>query len=208
VKATASLLALASVVSTAFVACGNPAYDVRIDELGGENPNVEASEFHRPGQPCVLCHGEYEGALPQISIGGTVFADQQSFLPVAGVQVVMTDTRGITYTAVTNCIGNFWVEAGAWDQVNNKYPDPQFPVAVDIRCPTYDEAGQPVVDATGAPVLRVKSMGSVISRDGSCATCHTLQGKGLESAGWIYCNAPGEVNPFPPLSPDCPGEPP
>jgi hypothetical protein len=193
----------AVVAASAGAGCGNPAIDVLVDQLGGENPNVEAGEHHRPGQPCVLCHSPYEGASPEMSLGGTVFADQASFLPVEGVQVVITDTRGITKTVETNCIGNFFVEAGTWDA---KYPDPQFPLAVDIRCPTYDENGALIVDAAGAPVLRVKSMGSVISRDGSCASCHTLQGRGGESTGWVFCNAAGEVNPFPPLRQDCPGE--
>lgn len=198
--------ALLLATTGAFAAgCSSPAADVRIEQLGGENPNVEAGQFHRPGQPCVLCHSPYEGAEPELSIGGTVFADSTSFLPVEGAQVVITDTRGISNTVVTNCIGNFFIEAGTWDA---KYPDPQYPLAVDIRCPTYDEAGKLILDADGQPLLRVKSMASYISRDGSCATCHTLQGKGLESTGWIFCNAPGEVNPFPPLSPDCPGEPP
>lgn len=197
---------LAATAAIAAAGCGNPAADTRIEALGGENPNVPASEHHRPGQPCVLCHSVYEGASPEMSIGGTVFADQSSLLPVEGVQVVLTDTRGISKTVVTNCVGNFFVEAGTWD---DRYPDPQFPLAADIRCPTYDpETGEPILDAvTGEPVVRVKSMGSVISRDGSCATCHDMyKAATLDSTGIIYCNAPGEVNPFPPMREDCPGE--
>ena len=186
------------------LACGNPVVDRRIEALGGENPNVPASEHHRPGQPCVLCHSVYEGATPRMSIGGTVFADTVSLLPVEGVQVVMTDTRGITRTAVTNCVGNFFIEGGAWDE---DYPDPQFPLAVEIRCPTYDESGLLVVDSEGLPVIRVKSMGSVIAREGSCAACHDMyQGRSLSSTGWIYCNSPEEPNTFPSVREDCPGE--
>ena len=138
-----------------------------------------------------------------MSIGGTIFADQLNLLPVEGVEVVLTDTRGITISVKTNCVGNFFIPAGAWD---DKYPDPQFPLAAEVRCPTYDETGQPVLDEAGAPVVRVKSMGSRISRDGSCATCHTAGNHGLDSTGRLYCNAPGETNPFPAVRGDCPGE--
>jgi hypothetical protein len=119
---------------------------------------------------------------------------------------VLTDTRGISKTVTTNCVGNFFIEAGTWEE---SYPDPQFPLAAVIRCPTYDpETGEPILDPiTGEPVVRVKSMGSVISRDGSCAGCHDMyKGATVDSAGVIYCNAPGEVNPFPPIRSDCPGE--
>lgn len=206
-RASPRIAACAALIA-AVAGCGNPAADTRIEALGGENPNVEPSEYHRPGQPCVLCHGVYEGAEPQLSIGGTVFADQASLLPVEGVQVVLTDTRGISKTVTTNCAGNFFVEAGTWDDAG-RYPDPQYPLAADIRCPTYDpETGAPILDPiTGEPVVRVKSMGSVISRDGSCASCHDMfKGATNDSTGIIYCNAPGEVNPFPPIRSDCPGE--
>jgi hypothetical protein len=198
------LLAVASatVAGFAIAGCGNPAVDNRIDALGGENPDVEPSEYHRPGQPCVLCHSEYEGAEPRIAVGGTVFVDQVGLAPVEGADVVLTDTRGISVTVKTNCVGNFFVPSGEW---NDKYPDPQFPLAAEIRCPTYDESGQPVIDELGAPVIRVKAMASVISRDGSCATCHTTAPQGAQSTGRIYCNSVGETNPFPPIRSDCPG---
>lgn len=202
VLATLAITAAAS-LGFATSGCGNPASDVRIEQLGGENPNVEPGEYHRPGQPCVLCHSEYEGAAPLMSVAGTVFADQITLLPVEGALVVLTDTRGITVSVETNCVGNFFVPAGAWD---DKYRDPQFPLSAEIRCPTYDETGQPIVDDAGAAVLRVKSMGSVISRDGSCAGCHTSGPHQLDSPGRIFCNAVGETNPFPPIRGDCPGE--
>jgi hypothetical protein len=186
------------VVALAAVACGNPAIDQRIELLGEENPNVEPSEFHRPGQPCVLCHSAYEGADPPISIGGTIFADTEDTLPVENVEVVLTDAVGEQRVKSTNCIGNFFLTEEEWM--------PQYPVAAEIRYPLYDDTGSVVENADGVPERRQKTMDSFISRDGSCATCHTLDGRELNSTGWIYCLAPGDVNPFPPVADTCPGE--
>lgn len=185
-------------LAIAGAACGNPAIDDRIELLGEENPNVPAGEFHRPGQPCVLCHSAYEGDEPLMSVGGTIFADTEDTLPVADVQVVLTDAVGEQRIVNTNCIGNFFITEDDWM--------PQFPIAAEIRYPLYDEGGQVILNAEGEPDRRQKTMDSFISRDGSCASCHTLDGRGLASTGWVYCLAPGDVNPFPPVPDSCPGE--
>src|SRR5262249_39649565 len=44
--------------------CGNPAVDPKIAALGPEANGVPQGEFHRSGQPCLLCHGPYGGASP------------------------------------------------------------------------------------------------------------------------------------------------
>lgn len=200
-----------AILALALASCGNPVVDQKVAALGGEQEGVEQSEFHRPGQPCTLCHSKYYGAFPEISLGGTIFADLNSFNPAANVEVIMTDSLGRSRTAVTNCIGNFYVTAEDWE--------PQFPVAVEIRYPTFAADGTPLTDTAGAPLRKVKTMGSVVSREGSCAACHTLYGRvpivnqdnvalWYDSTGWVYCNEKNEVNPFPPLDPTCQGKPP
>ena len=96
----------------------------------------------------------------------------------------------------SNCIGNFYLPEG--DKA------PQFPLAAEIRCPTYSADGEPL------EAKKVVSMNSWISRDGSCATCHSLTGTGPSSTGWLFCNSPDELasNPYPPVADSCPGEPP
>jgi hypothetical protein len=190
------VLAIAALLGALAPGCGNPIADNKIDFWGDELPNVEPSEFHRPGQPCVLCHSVAGGASPELVIGGTVFADQHSFTPVEGVEVVLYDAVGDVYSMTTNCIGNFGLEVG--DKV------PQFPLAAEIRCPKYDSAGN-LTDAK-----TVKTMNSWISRDGSCAGCHSLRGTQVDSTGWIFCNDVTEIasNPYPPVSDSCPGVPP
>ena len=63
---TATLLAL-------LTSCGDPVRDEQIEALGEEQPEFPPSAIHRPGQPCVLCHSQYGGAEPEMSMGGTLF---------------------------------------------------------------------------------------------------------------------------------------
>lgn len=196
-------LMFAAALGGVFAACDNPVVDAKIEALGGEREGVEQSEYHRPGQPCVLCHSTYEGASPQMVIGGTVFSDPGTFQrPVEDVDIVLYDAVGDVYTAKTNCIGNFYIEKG--DRV------PQFPLAAEIRCPTYSASGEKLVDAMNRPIRKVISMNSWLSRDGSCATCHSLNGRQVDSVGWLYCNDPTEVvsNPYPDVPDTCAGKPP
>jgi hypothetical protein len=189
VKVVAQLMLVALAVG-----CCNPVADEKIEALGAEVEGVEPGEHHRPGQPCVLCHSKAGGADPHMAIGGTIFADQRSFLPVEGAEVVIYDTLGDVYTMTSNCIGNFYLEDT--DLI------PQFPLAVEVRCPTYNTAGERLE----AP--KVVSMNSWISRDGSCASCHSLSGTQVDSTGWIFCNDPSAIaaNPYPEVAPTCPGK--
>ena len=207
----AAVAALGVVSAVAVSGCGNPAVDDKIAVLGGEQSGVPQGPYHRPGQPCVLCHSTYYGASPELAVGGTVFADLHGFKPVENVQVVLTDSVGETRTAVTNCIGNFNIPKSSWD--------PQFPLAAEVRYPEYADDGTPKLASDGAPKLKVKAMGSYISRDGSCASCHTLYGRNpavnadgqavwYDTTGWIYLNALDETQFFPPISPTCIGKPP
>lgn len=190
--------ALCSAVCALLLAagCGNPVTDDQIEAWGDELAEVPAGEHHRPGQPCVLCHSVAGGASPELVLGGTIFADQRSFLPVEGAEVVVYDAVGDVYTMTSNCIGNFYLP--------NEGLIPQFPLAVEVRCPKYDAAGNKL------ETTKIRSMNSWISRDGSCATCHSLRGTQNDSTGWIFCNDETEIlsNPYPPVAESCPGVPP
>ena len=113
--------------------CGNPAVDSRIEALGEENPNVPPSEFHRPGQPCVLCHSVYEAAEPEITVGGTIFASpakNPGELPTAveGAEISLVDAEGEVKSVTTNCAGNFFLTKEQWN--------PSFPLRVEVRYPS------------------------------------------------------------------------
>ncbi len=157
--------------------CPSPVNDDAIDALGGECEGVPENEFHRPGQPCVLCHGEYQGDSPILSIGGTIFATPSQPIPVEGAKVTLTDANGETQERVTNCIGNFFIPADEWQ--------PAFPLAAQIECPI-----------PGTEDVRTLVMGTRISRDGSCAGCH-FGPPSYDSPGWVYC---ATVMPDPPYS--------
>jgi hypothetical protein len=118
-------LAVSAVAVLALAACGNPVVDQRIEALGDEVDGVEPGEFHRPGQPCVLCHSEYEGADPPMAIGGTIFATPGEETPVEGVKVTLTDSVGETKETTSNCIGNFFITADEWS--------PAFPLLAEIQ---------------------------------------------------------------------------
>ena len=179
-RSCGGLTAAFGAFAVALAGCGNPVVDSRIAALGEEDPNVAASEFHRAGQPCVLCHSVYEGASPEMSVGGTIFATPDDQIPVDKVMVTLTDARGEFRVVPTNCVGNFWIETGEWN--------PSFPLQAVI---SYD---LPAV-AGAAPMRGQKPMNSRISRDGSCATCHDGR-RTQASVGWVFCEDSQPTPPF------------
>jgi hypothetical protein len=167
--------------------CGNPVIDQKVAALPPEVAGVKESEWHRPGQPCLLCHGPYGGAKPEMSLAGTVFATPgKSPTPVGDVTVTITDSFGDVKTKKTNCIGNFFITAEEWQ--------PGFPLAAKIEYPAVSGSGT-------TPAY----MSTRIGREGSCAACH--QGRrGEDSPGSIYC-LDATTDPFPKPAHDCPGVP-
>jgi hypothetical protein len=142
-------LALLGVLATALVAgsCSDPVHDQAVDRLGPEASGVPEGEYHRAGQPCVVCHEPAGPAKQEFSVAGTIFYGPNRAIGADQVQVLMIDSLGSKMTATTNCVGNFFVTPDVWN--------PSFPILVNIK--------------QGDTTAR---MNSQISRDGSCATCH------------------------------------
>lgn len=64
-------------VVAAIAGCStDPVHDAEVAALGPEVPGMPKSlyEYHRAGQPCLVCHGGEGPAHTQFSFGGTVFA--------------------------------------------------------------------------------------------------------------------------------------
>lgn len=183
-------LALSCVLLPALAGCGNPAIDSLVKDLGEDS--APPGPLHRPGQPCVACHGPYYGASPRMSIAGTIFAtntlkaeDQPT--PVAGAVVILTDTENKPTGPVTNCAGNFYLEYDAYQ--------PVFPVAVEVQCPSPTDPN--------APKISSLVMQGRVSREGSCNACHRGE-RNQGSPGWAICNA--LTNPGYKADPTCVGE--
>jgi hypothetical protein len=160
--------ALASTVLTALLAfaasgssgCNDPTHDEQVAALGPENPNVPRGPLHRPGQPCLVCHGGIGPASAHFSVGGTVYATRTGTAPAVDATVTVEDINGSVATAQTNQVGNFYIEASQWS-------------------PTYPTQPQVALGNTGAV------MTTHVGRDGSCATCHS-DPIGPTSAGHVY----------------------
>lgn len=127
------------------------------------------SEFHRPGQDCLACHGPRGSAEPKMLIAGTVFWGR-CLDPAAGpeacakqtvnrAEVRLVDARGNLRCIRTNCAGNFYIEEGQWSPAS-KTSRPLFPMLASVRKVT--EEGVPVE----------QRMLGHIGRAGSCNDCH------------------------------------
>jgi hypothetical protein len=150
-----------------FCACDDPVHSGQVDALGGENGGTGPT--HRPGQPCLACHGGSGPASGQFAFGGTVYKeDKDEGFP--NVDVKLTDAKGVVKDVITNSAGNFYIRHEAWE--------PTYPVHVQISLK--DPAGGPDV---------VAQMGTHVGRDGSCAACH-YEPKGPSSAGHVVLSEP------------------
>ena len=130
-------------------ACGmDPVHDGAVAAQGKETTGVPIGEFHRAGQPCVVCHEEHGPASSSLfTVAGTIFAGPNGTVGVDAASVQMTDAKGSKYEAKTNCVGNFFVKPSQWD--------PAFPILVRVT--------------KGAAK---RSMKSAIGREPSCSNCH------------------------------------
>jgi hypothetical protein len=136
------------VVSVLLVSsCNDPVRNTTVDELGGETPGVPAGPLHRPGQPCLVCHGGEGPAESEFSIAGTLYQSAAGTKPLHDARVRVIDSSGDEYDVVSNCGGNFWASAANFR--------PRWPVWVKVE---YEPESV--------------EMTSAIFREGSCGACH------------------------------------
>jgi hypothetical protein len=150
--------------------CADPIHDEAVDALGPEAPGVEPGPIHRPGQPCLVCHGESGPGEPAFAFAGTTYVAPNDATPLSGVsvQVIGNDLR--SRAAVSNCVGNFFVTKDDFDLV---YP------ATTV--------------ATGSAAAPMKTL---MHRSGDCNSCHRGD-PGPDSPGlvWAATGGPASVCP-------------
>jgi hypothetical protein len=143
------ILAVMSAVSVGSSCALDPVHDANVKALGGEEDGIPAGEFHRPGQPCLVCHGAQGPADQKFLIAGTVMYGPVKNQPVPFAEVRIRDATKAVQCFPTNCRGNFFVTPDRYSQ------GLLFPLQVSIK---------------KNDIQRV--MNSYIGREGSCGFCH------------------------------------
>lgn len=107
-------LALALLAAASSASCFDPVHADDVAALGPEAAGVDAGKLHRPGQPCLVCHGG-AGPGPEFAFAGTVYLTQHGSEPARGTQVELRQGSDAskTFRATTNEVGNFYVEKRA-----------------------------------------------------------------------------------------------
>jgi hypothetical protein len=152
----------------------DPVHKSEVNDLGPEHGDeypVE-SQYHRPGEPCALCHSDKGPADTTFVLGGTVFWGPDNYSRRADKAYVrILDAKKAQRCFVTNCNGNFYVKQA-------DYPGISFPLLVSVertKDPGHDES-----------TLVRRAMSSHVGRDPSCATCHIQGLRDFGSPGQIH----------------------
>jgi hypothetical protein len=152
------------------------------DALGPEAPGVSTGPLHRPGQPCLVCHGDnYQRGGVVFEVAGTVYRRAGDEDGQVGADVVMTDADGRTFTARTNLAGNFTVEVDTALSAPRQRDEGQLDIDFAPTFPLVVE-----VDADGEE----RHMRSAIYREGSCSACHLREVDELSAGRVVLVGAP------------------
>ena len=153
-------------VVLALAACTDPVNSAERNALGPEDPNVPQGEFHRPGQPCLVCHDNF-------ALAGTIY-DTDLTTPFEGATITITDAAGNQAQATSNSAGNFIIRKSDFT--------PVYPIGTYI-----DSNGNQVVgvQVLGSDPNSTAQMLTQIGREGSCNMCHF---------GTAAANTPGVVH--------------
>lgn len=145
-------------------ACMDPVHSDAVAALGGETGRVRTGPEHRPGQPCLVCHGGDGPGSPEWSIAGTAYTTRGGTDSLSGATVVLIEPNGTEHRLPTNRAGNFYIDAKRWQ--------PIYPLRARL------ESGSEKIE-----------MQSLINGTTSCATCHRGSG-GPSSVPPIYLRLP------------------
>jgi hypothetical protein len=152
----------------------DPVHSKMVDELGPENAQAYPPEsaYHRPGEPCGLCHSDKGPAKSTFVLAGTVFWGPINLANRAdNVYVRILDGKRRKLCFVTNCNGNFFVREGELAQLT-------FPLLVSVE--------RTIEPGKNEATLAIRRMSSHIGREGSCGACHSTRYHDFASPGPIH----------------------
>lgn len=164
-------LALAGIGSSCNL---DPVHHNAVNDLGAENgaDYPVTSQYHRPGEPCALCHSDKGPADTVFALGGTVFWGPDNYdNRVDKAYVRVLDANKTERCFVTNCNGNFYVLKSDFSKIT-------FPLLISVertKDPGHDES-----------TLQLRRMSGHIGREASCATCHIQGLRDFGSPGQIH----------------------
>jgi len=144
----------------------------------------DGDEFHRPGQPCLVCHSEdFSPGDDVFQVAGTIYLTPTSPDGLAGVTVEVTDAAGRVATATTNRVGNFMFKKG--DDEGEEREDREDREERDGKVKLPYRVTYPLTIRVSYLEFE-QVMESVSWREGSCAHCHSLDGPHEGSEGRVY----------------------
>src|SRR5262249_31879540 len=158
-----------SLVASVGSSCNlDPVHRAGVNNLGPENSDAypTESEFHRPGEPCALCHSKDGPADSEFVLAGTIFWGPDDYnRRVDSAYVRVVDANKVPHCFVTNCNGNFFARPQDFPKSALYANDgPVFPLLVTVertKNPGHDEN-----------ILQIRRMGGHIGRERSCGGCH------------------------------------
>ncbi len=177
----------------------DPVHRAGVNTLGPERDDLYPveSEYHRPGEPCALCHSKAGPADSEFVLAGTVFWGPERYdRRVDQAYVRFRGPGNTTKCFVTNCNGNFYVKT-------EEYAKLEFPLLVSV-----ERVRDPFNDQRQLENGSFREMTGHIGREASCATCHILNLRDFASPGQIRIyNTEAQVDAAKvPLPPSCPND--
>jgi hypothetical protein len=149
-----------------------------VNNLGDEAADLypPETEFHRPGEPCALCHSNRGPADSVFVLGGTIFGGPEQYRNrVDKAYVRVLDANKTRKCFVTNCNGNFFVRTEDFQRLT-------FPLLVSVERTKNPGGPNPLEDEK---TVAIKRMSGHIGREASCATCHIQGLRDFASPGQI-----------------------
>jgi hypothetical protein len=151
----------------------DPVHHQEVSDLAGERDDLYPpnSEYHRPGEPCALCHSDKGPAHSIFVLAGTVFWGPDDYTArVDNAYVRVLDAKKTQRCFVTNCNGNFFVR-------DSDFTDITFPLLISVE--------RTVQPSKNEATLVIKRMSGHIGREASCANCHVQGLRDYLSPGQI-----------------------